>query len=129
MERLVISYTTDGGYDCGSYDHVLPVVYESKDKLIADFKDIVIGYWFAYEDHRDKEKKWTSKEPRYTATKDEQKLEKYATRYTAWLDNQPVLKQSEDFKIGDIEFYAMDFIVSGDYSPPTIQTLDEWFSV
>lgn len=114
MERLVVSYTVDCGWD-GCFDHVLPVVYESKAKFLTDFEDAVIGYWLAYQDHRKAEERWLKKKPHGTP------------RWAEWHAREPKLEASHEIKMGGGEFDAMNFIVSGDYSPPTVQTVDEWF--
>jgi hypothetical protein len=36
--KLVLIYNIDGGYECGSYDEILPIEYESAEALICDFE-------------------------------------------------------------------------------------------
>lgn len=121
MERLVVSYTIDCGWD-GSFDHVRPVVFESKAKFLAAFEDEVIGYWLQYQEHSEAEARWWKAEPRGTKRADTQ------AKWAAWYDRKPNMGRSQLFKMNGVEFDAMDFVVAGDYAPPTVQTVDEWFA-
>jgi hypothetical protein len=36
--KLIMTYTIDGGYECCSYDEILPIEYDSAEALICDFE-------------------------------------------------------------------------------------------
>lgn len=39
--KLVLTYSINGGYSCGSYDVVLPIEYSSEEALIVDFETAI----------------------------------------------------------------------------------------
>lgn len=123
MQRLVVSYTIDGGYDCGCYCQVVPVQYEDKESFLADHANAVIAYWLCYEEFNEAEKKWWSAEPRGKVKGDGEK------KWNDWAGRKPQMKMCQLFKMKGVEFDAFNFIEGGDYNPPTVQTVDEWFGV
>lgn len=120
MERLVITYTIDCGCE-GSFDYVKPVVYENKAKFLIRFEEEVVGYWLEYQEHRTAETNWWKAEPHGTKRADNQ------AKWSAWHARQPEMKRSQLFNMNGVEFDAMNFMVGGNYNPPTVQTVDEWF--
>ncbi len=120
MERLVVRYTLDSEID-RSCDFVLPVKFESKNKFLEIFKNEVVEYFLSYQHHCDAVDKWNKAEPRRS------KKASYPSNWRSWFDQKPKMLRSQIFKINGTEFDALHFIVSGNYSPPLVQTIDEWF--
>lgn len=124
--RLVITFTINGGWDCPSYDKVIPVEYESSEAFLVHFDDAMKAYVEAQVKHGKDTEKWWKKEPR-TSGKPRYGSEAYAR----WYATQPKFPiELATINLNGFRFLASELIddyKDYTYTLPTVQTLEEWF--
>jgi hypothetical protein len=124
--RLVITFSISGGWDCPSYDKVVPVEYESAEAFLVHFDDAMKAYSEASKKHSQDIEKWWKREPR-TSGKPRYGSEKYA----AWQASKPTPPGLLNIiDLNGFRFWASDLIEEYKdytYTLPTVETLEEWF--
>ena len=108
--KIVISYDSDGGCECGSYLNIHRVVYESCEAWIVHFEEALDRAVALKEEHREKK-----------ATYDIRNLKPYME----WVNNDP----GNTFIFCGIEWYIDQFYSYKTKTKdlPEVLELNEWF--
>jgi hypothetical protein len=101
MQKLVITYDIDGGFECGSYEQIICLEYESPEAFIVEFEDKLKC---AYEQY----KKW------------------FATPWNK-RGNLSYVPYGQHIVMNFVKFPLEHFVTKDAYEMPDIRTLEEWF--
>lgn len=111
MRRIVVSYNSDGGYECGSYLNIHRIMYESAEKWLMDF-ELALDEAIAKRKIIDEEyKKWQKEEPKHGSP-----------LYLEWLRRDPYSGRTDYFEFGGQEWLTTCFY----QNLPEVLELEEW---
>lgn len=127
MQRIVMTYSTGGGYECGSYEHVMCFNYESIEAFYVHFED-------ALKEAKEKTDQYTSVYDKWNRSRPLDKKDKnYKKLCDEWFAKRPMGNHSDNFSFIGIEFDWRDFWVGehlgdGCWDMPDIKEINEWFA-
>lgn len=142
MQKIVVEWDRDGGYECGSYPTVACLEYESTEAFYIHLEEKLRQYLDASNQYQANLKEWQVKNNKaiftlHQAQRKSKKRPEVVKEAQEAFDKviQEMPEQLESrFEFAGKKFYAEDFIVRGTYSKtipyvamPTIKTLEEWF--
>lgn len=131
MQKIVVRYSSDGGYECGCYDHVLCFNYESPEAWVVHFEELLKERKKQIKETEEAYRKWIKRQPPHTMVVGghvlfDKKHKGAEEKYALWLGQQPQYPQ-RDFIFCGHNFYIEDFCVGDDLTLPEVYELNEWF--
>ena len=125
--RLVVIFTTEGDYECGGCDIVLPIVYESPEAFIVHLQDSIDKYNRAKKEYAIAIVEHYKKEPKIKVIRNDE-LKGVIPYEEKWLKWRMETPKEVPFviNVGKYEF-SNYFDSASNIKLPRILTVDEWY--